>query len=347
VVEPKDTAAAGGKQVTSRQSCRPGKLKIFEQEIAARYCGGENCIRLAAQFGVAPGSICKLLHRLHVPIRPPSQRAQGLIRKPRRRKCSLDEGVFDVLTEKSAYWIGFLMADGCISEEQNAQPTIALGLAATDRLHVEMFRQFLGSSHKIYETCSKSGFSSGSAVHFSVRSSRLVSALRGYGIEPRKSFTARVSGLEENRHFWRGVIDGDGHLGMRQQNGVRPYPKIGMVGSRALLEQFAGFVRRLQPDCRAQVAPLHSIWQFSTSGRFAQAITQRLYADCTVALARKATHAEEVLKWQRAVNDWSAYRLPNLEEAYLRLGSWSAVALSFGMPISSLKGVLRNLRHKR
>src|SRR2546428_11933960 len=41
------------------------------------------------------------------------------------RSCTLDEASFDVLTEGSGYWIGFLIADGNISYKKGI-PIIAL-----------------------------------------------------------------------------------------------------------------------------------------------------------------------------------------------------------------------------
>ena len=64
------------------------------------------------------------------------------------RTCTLNESSFDVLTEQSAYWIGFLIADGNICYKKGI-PIIALHLKDIDLPHLHKFREFVGSSHKV------------------------------------------------------------------------------------------------------------------------------------------------------------------------------------------------------
>jgi hypothetical protein len=60
-----------------------------------------------------------------------------------KKKYSLDESVFDILTEKALYWIGFLMTDGWISKERTGNPRIGLVLAEKDYGHLVKFSKFL------------------------------------------------------------------------------------------------------------------------------------------------------------------------------------------------------------
>src|ERR1700676_2904171 len=54
------------------------------------------------------------------------------------------------LNEESAYWIGFLMADGCIKNTRKGYRVINLELTETDLNHIEKFKIFVKSNNKIY-----------------------------------------------------------------------------------------------------------------------------------------------------------------------------------------------------
>jgi len=56
---------------------------------------------------------------------------------------TMDETVFDAITEQSAYWIGNLMADGNIYTGKTGNPRIALTLAECDREHLVNLEGFL------------------------------------------------------------------------------------------------------------------------------------------------------------------------------------------------------------
>ena len=114
-----------------------------------------------------------------------------------QRRHSLNEGAFDTITEASAYWCGFLMADGNIGVRKNrptSQPTVTLHISEVDREHLLAFRLFLGSSHAV-TTTKPSGRKPGEkpCVVLSVGSRRLVAALAAFGIVPNK--TKRITAL--------------------------------------------------------------------------------------------------------------------------------------------------------
>jgi hypothetical protein len=67
-----------------------------------------------------------------------------------RKIYTLNESCFDVLTENAAYWIGFLMADGNIHKGRQGSPVVRLTISDKDYGHLIKFRQFLGSTHKIF-----------------------------------------------------------------------------------------------------------------------------------------------------------------------------------------------------
>jgi hypothetical protein len=150
------------------------------------------------------------------------------------RKRTLNEMAFDLRTEHSDYWIGFLMADGNVSYKKGF-PIIALHVRESDMDHLLKFRKFVGSSHAVGHYLNKTRGNSSCSISFS--SERLANVLEKYGVVQRKCFTAQAKGgLEYSKHFWRGLIDGDGSLGYYERKclnaSARRVPYINITGSK-------------------------------------------------------------------------------------------------------------------
>lgn len=249
-----------------------------EKEIARQYRAGLCSKELARKYKVDPSTITGVLSR---------QGVEGRSNHDTHMRCSLNENAFDILTPESAYWAGFLMADGNIFYQKGCKAKLSLGLSAKDRVHVEKFRSFLGSSHKIYYN------KKNNSVMLVVSSQEIADALAIYGIIPRKSLIAKVSpALANNRDFWRGEIDGDGTVAI----GKDGYPRISLWGSYSLMAQFSRFIRSYEPKRKATVCQRGNIAMVGLHGKCALPILHILYDDAEVSLDRKATKANEIME---------------------------------------------------
>lgn len=204
------------------------------------------------------------------------------------RKYDFDESSFSTLSPDASYWLGFLLADGNICNER-----LQVGIQARDRDHLYKLRGFLRSSHPVSYKKSTNSY------HFSIRSENLAASLYEHGITPRKSFTAKAPDhLVGDRNFWRGVIDGDGSVGVASRSrGMKVYsmPIIQLCGSEYICSQFLDFCKNISPNCRSRVHKSKSIYAVSIAGRFATPILRKLYADCSVYLDRKYEKANSLL----------------------------------------------------
>ena len=272
--------------------CQGNATLTSEQrtEVIRLYLSGTAMCQLAKQFHINKSGVSQLLHRRGVEIRPLAIA---------KRSHSLRDDAFDELTEEARYWIGFLMADGCVHGKPEQTPRISLGVAEPDLPHLLRFRRFLGSSHRVYQ--GKGGHCNGykclPTCMLTVTSSRLAERLASFGVLPRKSLTAKVEQLESDRHFWRGAVDGDGWVTLQTTKGYT-FPLIGLVGSLQLVEQFYEFVLSIGCVMKAKPNKQMNIWCFRTAGTFALQMVQHLYADCEVALPRKHRIAREILQWK-------------------------------------------------
>lgn len=212
-----------------------------------------------------------------------------------RLPCRHDAFADAVGSEAAAYWVGLLMADGCVSHGRHSRYVI-LGLGAGDADHVERFREFLGAGQRLRKTRG-GGFGPSRGVQLAVASRRLVEDLARYGVVPRKTRTARVVGLEMNRHFWRGVIDGDGsiHLGVRAGGRLKPRPVLQLTGSQDLVSQFADYASAVA-GAAARPHRSRGAWALSVSCSPATRLLNHLYGDCSVSLPRKLEAARQAIK---------------------------------------------------
>ncbi len=117
---------------------------------------------------------------------------------------------------------------------------------------------------------------------------------------PVKAERVPLPDIGESESFWRGMVDGDGSLGI--SNG---YATIALFGQRAVLEPFAVFMRE---RCGAKVNVIihhhadvtknrKTLWKVETSGATALAAIRLLYSGVNdeVALTRKLLHANDLM----------------------------------------------------
>lgn len=254
---------------------------------------------IGERVGLGREVVRRILRELKTPMRMSGREmtCAGL------RWKALDVEVFDRPSPDRDYWVGFMMADGCVWPTAKSVVT-QLILAPKDREHVYRFREFLGSTCTIKErppslntpVRGKPVQSTGS-VRLAIASRRLASSLAQFGVVPRKTYGTKVIGLEGSRDFWRGVVDGDGCLGIYKLD-CRDMPKVTLIGSKDLMTQFSEFVAGQIPGLKPSVRSKDDcgiLWQVAVNGRYARSLADILYSDCSVALPRKLAKAREIM----------------------------------------------------
>ncbi len=289
----------------------------LKADIVQRYLSGESAKSISRSLDYAEARISQALNEGGVVRRSASLAC---------RKHAINEAVFDQnhatgdLSEPQLYWIGMLMADGCVIYDARTKGAaqISLQLQSRDRAHVEKLKAFLAADHPLLEIPAKhrpqgKGGNTGPSVRLTVGSIRIARKLGEYGVIPRKALVARASDLvashKDVRHFWRGCVDGDGTVriaDITDQDGYhyrRPY--ISLSGSEHLCRQFSGFVKKFRPNCPATVHSGRTCHQVHVYGDSAACIIKQLYENCSVALERKATaaleaiHVDELIRMRR------------------------------------------------
>jgi hypothetical protein len=128
------------------------------------------------------------------------------------RKYNVNEDFFsEINNEESAYWLGFLFADGYV--RSNKLKFVRLKLAIKDIDHLYKFKEALNSDHNVEEY--------DSYCQITIGSKKIVDDLIKNGCTPNKGMKIRLPnniGSDLMNHFIRGYFDGDGCISHRGCN---------------------------------------------------------------------------------------------------------------------------------
>ena len=203
-----------------------------------------------------------------------------------RYKYFCDESAFDKVTDDSAYWMGFLMADGCIYTHKGSHTrTIELGLQRQDVQQLLKFRKFLKSNHKIYYGKANGKYP---RVSIQIRSNRLAYALARHGIVQYKKKRITLK-LERNKHFWRGMLDGDGSLQFAMIRNFK-MPIVRLVGTLNVIQSFKRYVKTVVPRHHQKIGRFtHSknTYYLNIVSAMARELLKMLYNHSHTSLKRK------------------------------------------------------------
>lgn len=207
------------------------------------------------------------------------------------KRFPVNDAAFSTITPESAYWLGLLMADGCVTLPRQ----VRLTLDQKDVYQLHRFYKFVGANqHKIHPngTCNQCSFTSEQIVH----------DLIGYGIIPLKSTTdtAAHPSLAQHPSFWLGVMDGDGSIGhYRQYKNGSIVPCVRFSGNKSLMEQASTFIYdRIQRKAKPrQNKQCDHLWEISLRCHSAQKLLTILYENEVPWLNRKKEIADKALTW--------------------------------------------------
>lgn len=253
-----------------------------EQEaMITDYQAGLSAQHIARKFGRSMDACFYALNRKGV--EPRSYIAS------RARHYTVDTTFFDnIVTEEQAYWLGFITADGGIHRSH-----VDITLKATDKLHLIKWLEAMKSNNPITDMLSSEGKS---YCRVAISSRKITNALLALGVTERKSLTIRPCEQVPNelkRHYWRGLVDGDGYITYSTKN--RTWC-AGLVGSKFITEGFREFIANLT-NSKAQVLHMQSIFRVTFTGNnLARKVVKVLYEDATVYLERKKNLADHILK---------------------------------------------------
>lgn len=192
--------------------------KNDELIICEKYRSGMTCNELAKEYCISYGPILKILHRNNEPV---------IFRQPKNNRTKtnhFNENFFIEKNAKLAYFMGFVLADGCLKNNPiNYTYSMKIAVAEKDRAILDMFCEWTGFDPihlKIDEPRTRKSNSKNyvcQRVYSIIFSSKrlFTQDFSEWGIVPNKTYvgiTPTITDKELLIPFLLGLIDGDGGL---------------------------------------------------------------------------------------------------------------------------------------
>ena len=254
-------------------------IVLNNKRIIELYGKGLPARNIGLQFHVSQTPILRILKEHNILIKH--------FTKP--RIYTIDEDCFSrPLNENIAYWVGFLMADGSISKRDYR---VYVGLASIDKEHLLKFASFLGTNKPLYFREKTEQFC------LDISSKKIKEKLAEFGVINNKSLIATMQNINQanERHFWRGVLDGDGCI---RKDNVGNWRVI-LCGSNNICNQFLSFVKQNGIHTHAKVRKMKNVNCHLigiTGNNQVSVLLSLLYKNNCIALDRKNILAQKMLE---------------------------------------------------
>jgi len=183
-------------------------------------------------------------------------------------------------TELSSYLFGWILTDGCFRDSG----MVSLELSRKDENILHLLKEYVGIDNKVIQRdrFDKRTGNTYSMSSFSFTNQTIASNLRTLGLSPRKSLQEKCpENLQYDRHFWRGVFEGDGHIAKKGN-------MLSLVGSLELVESFYTFCRSICGEMKGTISrsgKMH-VAQICNKPHVTQ-VLDAFYSDSAYVLPRK------------------------------------------------------------
>lgn len=246
--------------------------------VLSKYKAGMSARALSKLYHVNKESMVRLLKRNNIRIR-------------HQPHYTINHKFFDILDVKSAYWLGFILADGSVSVKKNraggTTHRLRIKLKASDSKHIRKFLDDINCNRLVKKCIGIAIGKSHRQARVNIGNKYMVNRLINLGVVQNKTLTATVPKISTHlyKHFWRGFIDGDGW--------IQPPSRLGLIGNKNIVNSFVQYLHTL--GINEYLLRKHH----STSGIFVinlrkdatKIVTTELYQDSNIHLNRKYKRA--------------------------------------------------------
>lgn len=217
-----------------------------------------------------------------------------------------------VSLEEKSYIYGLLITDGTLhlKNQETYTGQMFLEINKKDEDIIDKLCNIVPYSTKterIRNTNFKEQYHS---VKFSISRQNFIKELIEFGFPVKeKTLNAKPPILAYDQNaFWRGVIDGDGSIGIRHRsnsNKLEPYLSL-VTKSEVLKEEFCKYAQSITgKEYNPKRNKRDNIYNIGIGGKMCCKILREIYKNATIYLDRKYNKHLECLEWDRSKNDVS------------------------------------------
>jgi len=267
------------------------KMRIPKEKIVeiykTEYLNGDSAARLDEKHKVGGGYFSRWFKKLNLKTRG---------NEINSRKYSFNKNYFDNIdNQDTAYWLGFIYADGYIvSRQKHNNRALGISLAEKDKSHLEKFRKCIDGNTPI-GTYRSSGYSNTKYCRLLLKDEDMIEKLISHGVLEHKTNILQPPNVDEHLvpHFIRGYFDGDGSV-WKQNNdkGKNIQYSVGFTGTEELLSFVQNHllahnvIQRLYPLRKRK--PHHTVVNFKFGGNHnSLRFLDYIYSGSNIRLDRK------------------------------------------------------------
>lgn len=230
---------------------------------------GMSAKKIGAKFNSGELTILKVLRDYNVPIR-----TENKIRKFSRGYTVNENAFADMSEPLAAYLYGWLLTDGYITRNNSI---VGIEVGTKDRKILQVLKDYVGTDSMITSRTRTDKRTNGvSAVSaFKFAHEPIINRLCELEFSANKSLKEKVpESLENNKYFWGGVLEGDGHVSSK-------YTQVFVCGGMELCSKWVDFVKEISPEIRSKIySSKEPIYYASTTDKKSvKLILDHIYSD--------------------------------------------------------------------
>jgi hypothetical protein len=197
-----------------------------------------------------------------------------------KRTYTVNDDYFSHINEISSYILGFIAADGHVTNYQRKSNYLIINLIHTDIEILNLIKNELSYTGKIYSQKKSNGQDQ---CALRICSNKIALDIKNYIITNNKTFDLKwVKNIDEKflKCFIRGYFDGDGSLSFNIEKGNY---SASFVGTRLFLEGLLSFYRAENNTNDGSIKEYKTYSQLTFGGKYcARSFLNWLYEDSTI-----------------------------------------------------------------